>query len=604
MIFAYKTETGNILDKMSEAKLISESSVNAAEFLCGLEKNLKGRDLHVFAAAAALVSEWALSGSICITKKDIGKFSGTNKEALSKTNFPDWEEISEVLSKSSCCSSDPFNEKRPVVFYDDRIYFYKYWFYEESLAKKVMDLSRGEGNYAKRAGEIKSVMEKLFDEDAKKYGEKNIEQQKAAETVINHRFSVITGGPGTGKTTTVAKILAGILSVCPEERIILAAPTGKAASRMTEALGKATKEIEESNVIDAELLRKIKSVEGQTIHRIIGKKFGKPEKNRENPIYAGLIIVDEASMIDISMFLELIDALSEKTSLIILGDKDQLASVDAGNVLADICSSRELLPEGTVSELKTSHRFDGAPGIGELAKAVNGINEEKTKPENIKGTVQEIIDIHNKYPHLKFSTKTLNKIVEAAASDYGFLADQTLSPEKVLEELNNFKILCPSKEDPLGVVKLNEEIEQTLKKKNPSYNSRPIMITRNDHDNTRLVNGDCGVILERNGRTKAWFKQNGDIRSFNISELPAFETVYAMTIHKSQGSEYDSVLVVLPEKDMQILTKELFYTAITRAKKYLETVSSTDVLQNTLERSAARNSGFENALKKLDQNHE
>lgn len=597
MIFANEID---ILKSLAEKKLISDAAVTFSEFLCSLEQNLQGRDLHVFAAAAALVSEWALSGSICITKKDIGKFSGTNKEALSKTNFPDWEEISEVLSKSSCCSSDPFNEKRPVVFYDDRIYFYKYWFYEESLAKKVMDLSRGEGNYAKRAGEIKAVFERLFDETSQ-------EQRSAAETVINHRFSVITGGPGTGKTTTVAKILAGILSVYPEERIILAAPTGKAASRMTEALKNSVEDKEGRNnfkEISQDIRSKILSLEGRTIHSVLGKKFGKPEKNRENPIYAGLIIVDEASMIDISMFLELIDALSEKTSLIILGDKDQLASVDAGNVLADICSSRELLPEGTVSELKTSHRFDGAPGIGELAKAVNGINEEKTKPENIKGTVQEIIDIHNKYSHLKFSTKTLNKIVEAAASDYGFLADQTLSPEKVLEELNNFKILCPSKEDPLGVVKLNEEIEQTLKKKNPSYNSRPIMITRNDHDNTRLVNGDCGVILERNGKIRAWFKQNGDIRSFNISELPAFETVYAMTIHKSQGSEYNSVLVVLPEKDMQILTKELFYTAITRAKKYLETVSSTDVLQNTLERSAARNSGFENALKKLDQNHE
>lgn len=594
MIFANKID---ILDKMSEVRLISETAVNVAEFLCGLEKDLQGRDLQVLAAVAALVSEWAASGSICLTKNDIEKFAETNKEALAKINFPDWKTISEVMAGSSCCTFNP-DEPKPLVLADDRIYFYRYWICEESLAEKVLDLSQGEGKFAESANEIKTVLEKLFNEDEKIYGKKNPEQQKAAETVIKHRFSVITGGPGTGKTTTVAKIIAGILSTCKEARILLAAPTGKAAARMTESLGKETKKIEESNVIEnGEIIRKIKSIEGSTIHRILGKKFGRPEKNRENPIYAYLIIVDEASMIDINMFSELLDALSEETSLILLGDKDQLASVDVGNVLADICSCRELLPEGTVSELKTSHRFDEHPGIGELAKAVN---EQKTA-----GEIAAICQEYKK--ELALTTTEEINIADIAKKKYAFLSDTNLKPDEILAKLNDFKILCPSKEDSLGVEKLNDEIEKAVIGKDnydACYNGKPVMITRNDYDNTHLVNGDCGVILKRNGATKAWFKQNGGIQSFNIAELPAFETVYAMTIHKSQGSEYDSVLVVLPEKDMQILTKELLYTAITRAKKHIEIVSQEQVLRSTLERSAARRSGFENALKKLNQNHE
>jgi len=581
-----------ILNEISKEKLISAPAVNIAEFLCGLEKNLSQNEIPALAAAAALAFERAASGSICLTKEDVGNFIKTNSEILSKITFPDWNEITNILPESSCCTTDPASVQRPLVLSGDRIYFYKYWLYEDLLAAKVLNLSCGAGKYAGHTAEIKAVFAKLFDV-------KSSEQQKAAETVIGRRFSVITGGPGTGKTTTVAKILAGILSACEKARIILAAPTGKAAARMTEALKNSVEDKKGNNnfkEISQDIRRKILSLEGQTIHRILDKKFGKPEKNKENPICADLIIVDEASMIDIAMFSELLDALAEETSLILLGDKDQLASVDVGNVLADICGCRELLTEGTVSELKTSRRFDDAPGIGELAKAVN---DQKN--------ASEIIKICKEKSDLEFieSKKEIKEIICAEAEQkYQFLSDPNLSPKEILNNLNNFKILCPSKEDSLGVEKLNDEIEKAIVGKDnydACYNGRPIMITRNDYDNTRLVNGDCGVILKRDGATKAWFEQNGGTKSFNISELPAFETVYAMTIHKSQGSEYNSVLVVLPEKDMQILTKELLYTAITRAKKNIEIVSSKEVLQSTLERSAARRSGFEEALRKRKQ---
>ena len=590
MIFGNKID---ILTNMIEKGLINGADENLAEFLCGLEKNpLSANEKQTLAAVSALTSEWVSSGSICLTKNDIETFIKTNKAALSEPAFPDWEEIKNVLRKSSCCTQYPENEHKPLVFKDDRIYFYKYWLYEDSFADKVLEISKDKGKYAEKADEIKAVLEKLFDEDGKKYGKKNVEQQQAAGNVIKNRFSVITGGPGTGKTTTVAKIIAGISSVCEEAEIILAAPTGKAAARMTESLSKETEKMEESNVLEnAEILERIKSIEGSTIHRILGKKFGKPEKNTENPISADLIIVDEASMIDIAMFSELLDAISKETSLILLGDKDQLASVDVGNVLADICACRELLPEGTVSELKTSHRFEDHPAIGRLASAVNGQKDAK-----------EVIKICKEEADLAFTTKTVQEIAETAKQKYSFLSDTNLKPEEILKKLNDFKILCPSKEDSFGVETLNKAIERAVINKDnydSFYNGRPIMITKNDYANTGLVNGDCGVILKRDGATKAWFVQNDAIISFNISELPAFETVYAMTIHKSQGSEYTSVLVVLPENDMPMLTKELLYTAITRAKAKVGISAKESVLEYTLKNSAARNSGFVNALKKL-----
>ncbi|MBO4711675.1 exodeoxyribonuclease V subunit alpha [bacterium] len=591
MIFADRIK---ILEILKQLKFVTDADENIAEFLCGLERNLSKDEKQTLAIVSALIFEWVSSGSICLTKNDIETFIKTNKDALSGIAFPNWKEIENVMAKSSCCTQNPENENKPLVFADGKIYFYKYWLYENSLAERVLEISKNKGKYAEKADAIKAVLEKLFDEDAKKYGSRNIEQQKAAETVIKHRFSVITGGPGTGKTTTVAKIIAGILSVCPKETIILAAPTGKAAARMSEALSNETKKIEEADVIEnADILERIKSIEGETIHRLLDWKFGKPEKNRQNPITADLVIVDEASMVDIAMFSALLDALSEETSLILLGDKDQLASVDVGNVLADICTSRELLPDGTVSELKTSHRFEDHPAIGRLASAVNGQKK-----------ASEIMDICKEhdlgFQEIKPETakKEMGNIVSDAKEKYKFLSDKSLDPKEILQKLNNFKILCPSKEDFFGVDNINRQIAEAFgKQPDTVYNGRPVMITKNDYTNN-LMNGDCGVILERNRETKAYFLQGENIASFDISGLTAFETVYAMTIHKSQGSEYISVHIILPEREMPMLTKELLYTAITRAKEKVEITAKESVFEYSLKNSAARNSGFKEALEK------
>lgn len=585
MIFGKGIE---FLNQMAKKQLVSATDIHLSEFLTSLDENLRqDEEKTVFAAAVALVSNNISNGNICLTEEEVAEFVETNGDLFESFRSFGFQRIKEVLLKSSCCTENPGADPKPVVISGNRIYFYKYCGYEESLAAKLSEISKYSGKYAERAGEIRGVFAKLFDGT-------NLGQMKAAETVIENRFSVITGGPGTGKTTTIAKILVGISALFPEERIMLAAPTGKASARMTEALKKAVSGNIRPlpGVASDEILDKISALEGTTIHKMLESKFGRFSRNKENPLAADLLIVDEAGMLDISLFLSLLDALEENASIVLLGDKDQLASVGVGNVLCDICSAAEkdLLPSKIVARLEKSYRFDADSGIGKLAKAVNTGKSGK-----------EIIKICESESSLGFSeiknSSDLAGIAKEAAKKYEFLSDIRLQPAEILNKLDEFKVLAPSKEDSFGVSELNKMIEFFLNKnpENGFYDGQPVMVTKNDYANG-LMNGDCGVILERDGRKYAYFKVDNEVKQFNASSLTSLETVYAMTVHKSQGSEYDSVLIVLPERDMPILTKEILYTAVTRAKKEVRIAAKETVLDYTVRNSAARNSGFEEAL--------
>ena len=587
MIFGKEIE---ILNEMVEKKLISASDLHLAEFLLPLEENLSQQDeKNVFAVAVALVSNSIANGNICLTGEEVGEFVKTNRELCESLPFFSFQKIMEVLKKSSCCSENPESGFKPLVLSGERVYFRKYCGYEDSLAAKLAKISNESGRYAGSCEQIAEILDKLFDKES-------LEQRKAAETAVKNRFSLITGGPGTGKTTIVAKILAGIATLFPKERIMLAAPTGKASARMTEALKKSLENIRKSAVCDESALRKIEALEGSTIHRMLEWKFGGFSRNRENPLAADLVVVDEAGMLDISLFLSLLDAVEDEASVILLGDKDQLASVGVGNVLCDICSAagKNLLPQKIVARLVKSYRFDATPGIGKLAEA---INTRKSGKEIVK-----ICGSENSLVFSDIGEGGLSGAMKEAASKYGFLSDTSQTPGEILEKLNGFKVLCPSKEDSYGVLELNRMIEFFLGRKPESgfYNGQPVMVTKNDYAN-KLMNGDCGVVLERHGRKQAYFVIDNELKSFNVSSLTSLETVYAMTVHKSQGSEYDSVLIVLPEREMPILTKELLYTAVTRAKKEVKIAAKESVLEYTLKNSTERNSGFEEALKKIHQ---
>ncbi|MDR9830197.1 exodeoxyribonuclease V subunit alpha [Vibrio sp. FNV 38] len=458
-------------------------------------------------------------------------------------------------------------------------------------------------------------------------------QKVAAAAALTRRFTVISGGPGTGKTTTVTKLLTILLQQAEQHghtpTIKLVAPTGKAAARLTESIGGAVQEL----AIPPELKAKIPT-EASTIHRLLGAIPNSVEfrHNRQNPLHLDVLVVDEASMVDLPMMYRLTEALPAHGRLILLGDKDQLSSVEAGAVLGDIFSfytqgysepQGTMLQEltgfdalkaeskGTVSlgdclcMLQKSYRFDARSGIGQLAKAVNSGNKAKVA-QVWQG---EFGDIEYYSLNAQHYTQMLNTLTQEYAS-YLNLIDRdgmTVNFEQkakaVLRQFGQCRLLCAVREGDFGVQGLNERIERSLnqrglinKREELWYAGRPVMVTRNDVS-SGLYNGDIGICLpvieEQRVRLKVFFElPDGSVKAILPSRVPQHETAFAMTIHKSQGSEFDYTLMVLPPDFSPILTRELIYTGITRAKSRLALYADQGVINRGIQTRTERHSGL------------
>jgi len=409
------------------------------------------------------------------------------------------------------------------------------------------------------------------------------------------KLIVISGSPGTGKTTTIAKILALLIEMKPNPTpsIFLAAPTGKAAIRIKEAIRK----VKEALPCPEEV-KKVIPDEAYTIHRLLGvtRNLTSFRYHEGNPLPADLVVVDEASMLDLPLFAKFVAALPKKVRLVLLGDKDQLTSVQPGAVLGDICggenidifsaslvhkiatvtalpmgievSSKALALNDCLVELKRNYRFDKESGIAQVARAVREGNAELVLSLLVEGNFSDIRWIKGEtfIPYLR------SKIREGYGAYLN--AARRGEIEKVFELFDSFRVLCALRRSIWGVEWLNRIIEGILKEeglitsRGTWYEGKPLLITRNDY-RTGLFNGDVGIVLAHpNGEgMRAFFREpKGSIRHFFLPHLPPYEVAYAMTVHKSQGSEFDRVLIVLPEEDNPLLTRELIYTALTRAK--------------------------------------
>ncbi|NRA83764.1 MAG: exodeoxyribonuclease V subunit alpha [Gammaproteobacteria bacterium] len=476
-------------------------------------------------------------------------------------------------------------------------------------------------------------------------------QQIAVSVASSRGFSVISGGPGTGKTTTVTKLLALLVQLHSQTHsqnkpdsvlnIELVAPTGKAAARLTESI---TGALADLNVPQA--IKSLIPNQASTIHRLLGviPKRVSFKHNRENPLHLDVLIVDEASMIDISLMAKLLEAVPTNAKIIFLGDKDQLASVEAGAVFADICQglsagpgySNELnqwLTQITGSDLsqlaplvaqsassigdslcllQKSYRFGQYSGIGQLASAVNNgdiarlnkvwqqgfsdIGLHRVIDQDLSIITQMVINGYQPYLKDVANVKTIDDVA------------------RVLELFNQFQLLSPLRKGKTGIEQLNHQIESRLNhfglinlEQGTWYSGRPIMIQENDHQQ-QLFNGDIGMVLpdvistqEQSSSAelplRVYFKMaNGEIKSFLPSRLPRVDTVYAMTIHKSQGSEFNHVVMVLPQHWGQLLTKELIYTGITRAKSRYDLFASLEVLEKSTKCQTKRSSGLAKLL--------
>ncbi|OZG74668.1 exodeoxyribonuclease V subunit alpha [Hahella sp. CCB-MM4] len=453
-------------------------------------------------------------------------------------------------------------------------------------------------------------------------------QALAALSACTHHFCTIVGGPGTGKTTTVTRILAMLmeLNTAPHPlRMALSAPTGKAAARLMESIAKARNQLPASEEIKNGI-----PANASTLHRLLkvrpdGKGF---RHHRDNPLALDLLLIDEVSMVDIQLMRSVLDALPPHCRLILLGDSDQLASVEAGNVLDDICRHREsfglsdhfmtfaeslgLRPTlGTahnpppltdrVIRLTQSYRFTADSGIGHLARSVN------------EGRADDAVSIllDQQWPDVHWQTLPPGEPVPVAVLKPALEAyHEYLQSGTVIEALKAFdryRILCATREGYYGVETLNQLLEQHLQRKGSiprnvtgaqsHYRGRPVMVTHNDY-RTQLFNGDIGLIWpDEQDRLKAWFTDDqGEVRSVPLYRLPRHETVYAMTIHKSQGSEFEHCTVLMPDPEQSLLTRELLYTGITRAKKQVSLWGNKASLRAAVHRKTNRMSGLAERL--------
>lgn len=454
-------------------------------------------------------------------------------------------------------------------------------------------------------------------------------QKVAAAIALTRKLAVISGGPGTGKTTTVAKLLVALITHAQQQgvspKIKLVAPTGKAAARLTESIGRAVEQLP----IAPELKQHIPT-ESSTVHRLLGPipNSNQFRQGQHNPLHLDVLVVDEASMVDLSMMYRLIDALPPRARLILLGDKDQLASVEAGSVLGDMCmfhqygynqaqaqtvqtlthypveanSSSVPSMADSLCVLQKSYRFDARSGIGQLARAINSgdliqvdkvwnnsfadIERHALSAANLNQMVSRLTDEYKRYlqciPLAECHADTVTTMAKAALDTFG-----------------QCRLLCAVREGEFGVAGLNLTIERALAKRRlvlghdeQWYHGRPVMVTRNDH-NLGLYNGDTGICIFDGERLKVFFElPDGSVKAILPSRVPDHDTAYAMTIHKSQGSEFNLVMMVLPKEHNPVLSRELIYTGVTRAKQAFALYSNVGVLKKAVKTKTERASGL------------
>ena len=591
--------------------------------------------LGCVAFSAALLSRELASGHSCI---NLGELAGRNYpdgvDASGQMRCPNLVEWVKHLRQLPGLVGEP-GERKPLIL-DERelLYLHRYWSYEQAVARDVLQRGK-EMAVIPDPARLKAGLTALFPVAIPGV----INWQKAAAfAAVRHRISVITGGPGTGKTWTIARVLALLLQQPGSEklRVKLAAPTGKAAARMQESLAFSLENMNCDQSLKARLQDKDLST---TLHRLLGVIPNATEfrHNADNPLPCDVLIVDEASMIGLSMMSRLLAAFKmEGTRLILVGDKDQLPPVDPGGVFGDICRaaatnqfsqsfhddyqqcSGETLPvaaapcrclPNAVVQLQVNHRVGSAQTLNMISQKVNQADAD--------GLIKDLSGAgENGGPAVWLKLPPPNEL-KKSLRDMVFKFYQPVldakSAAEALARLGEFRILCAVREGSYGVENINRIVEEILgekseripKKGNPgTYPGKPIMVTANNY-NVRLFNGDIGVFWPAEKGLLVHFPDDDNqLRAIARERLPENELVYAMTIHKSQGSEFNHVLLILPDKDNPVLTRELVYTGLTRARESVQLLCNQGQLEMSVKRSAQRNSGLRHALGKTASGHD
>ncbi|MEO9384776.1 exodeoxyribonuclease V subunit alpha [Chromobacterium phragmitis] len=486
-----------------------------------------------------------------------------------------------------------------------RLYFARHWHDEDRLAQGLTRLAQPVP--PPDEARLADLLSRLFPGDG---GQDR--QKLAAALAARQRLMVISGGPGTGKTTTVVRLLALLAAMSPRPLVMaMAAPTGKAAARLSESVRAARDRLD----VDDAVRRQLPAL-AETLHRLLGLRPGAeaPRHHAGNPLPLDVLVVDEASMIDLSLMARMVAALPSQARLILLGDRDQLSSVEAGAVLGELCGriayradtvdwlrrvaggslDGDAAPGGALTDcvalLTRSHRFGADSGIGELARRVNA-------GEGLASLLT--LDDAN-WPDVWRQEAACDADLLARRRGYLDAVAAGADADEVQRAFSAFMLLAAERRQ---VADCNRRVERELEAagiKQPGrdwYPGRPVMIGENDYG-LSLFNGDIGFALQRPSGLRVLFPSaDGGWREFSPGRLPAHETVFAMTVHKSQGSEYDEVWLQLPQQAGALLDRALLYTAITRARLRFAAVGDADVWLRGAELAPRRDSGLGDRLR-------
>ncbi len=619
------------LEELRGRSLLRAIDYHFAKDMCRLVKESSAE----VAAAAAMVSARLGEGHVCL---DLSSLAGQSVQLQDSVvrQFPSLPAWRETMMRSELVSDGSLHT--PLILdQQDRLYLRRYWIHEQFLARAILERCQGVESDAEE-GSLQASLERLFGQGTLA----DDDQRMAALMAARRQFSVVSGGPGTGKTFTVVKILALLIEQAFAEgsdppRMQLMAPTGKAAARLVESIKRAKQELDCEPEVKEAIVE-----EASTIHRALGASGHgtRYRYHQNNPLVTDLVLVDEASMVNVSLMSRLLAAVPEGARVILLGDRDQLASVEAGAVLADICEGGRHMPRSKalareieditgesielaadaptstgiwdcVTHLSRSYRYKSGSGIEKLALAIHA-GDAEAAIEVLRDPGVADVRLASPLPRQGIGAELLKQSVRGYHD-----AQAAQEPAQAHAALEQFRVLCAHHEGAASVSLINTELARHYRNNNLAkglaqahgldpkhtsgvlaehYHLQPIIIGVNDYE-LGLFNGDLGVLMNSPSGLRAYFAgEGGRMRDISPSRLPAHQPVYAMSIHKSQGSEFNDIAVVLPRELSPVLTRELIYTAVTRAKRSLTIYASESVLGHCIAQRTERSTGLQELL--------
>lgn len=564
---------------LHEHSIFSDFDIHFAQLMTELAHR---RHDELLFFTTALLSYFTAQGHVCLdltlqAEQIFPVFHETDMEGLQCPPLTSWLEA--IHHWSIVGSPQSYT---PLILDQQRLYFYRYWDYEQQLARQIHTRLCVPHPYG--------LSTDYSDAD---------EQSYLAHRAASSHFCIVSGEPGTGKTVSILKILIALFKQNAQYRVALVTPTGQAAAHLKQTL------MTHAHLCDCPPeIRILLPKEVFTLHRLLAIQTHLSHKRSfSSSLPYDVLIIDEASMVDLSLMTQLTQALPSHARLILVGDPAQLNAIGVGTVLGDLCYTPSSLLQKQVLSLKKNYRFRSESGIYQLAQSIKQGNSE----------VALSLLKSKQYPDISWSFlrsfETLSFLLtESIIEKFScYFTEQT--PKNLLQSIEKFCILCTNQRGQYGVETLNRLIEQKLMDKgwmNTNtrwYPGRPIVITRNAYT-FNLFNGDLGLISRTHStelqaiffsKTSHPYEQQ-EIRTFLPHQLPEHETVYAMTIHKSQGSEFEEVLIVLPEHFSPLLTRELLYTAVTRAKQKVSIWGNEQVFKQIVSQKVSRTSGLQEAL--------